>query len=237
MKIVVLGDIHGNLPALEACFEQAEQEGYDWMVHTGDVVGYGPFPTECVQFVHQRNIAGVRGNFDDGVGAGIDLGGADDEDPVERSIAEASFRWTRARVDLWTRRWLSDLPFDVRHHAGRMDVAVYHASPVDIVSRLIEDMPESSWREYGKAAGAGIVALGHTHRPFHVKAGGRHFVNAGSVGRPRDGNPRTGYAVIESEGEVSVTFRRFPYDIESTVRAIEARGLPVEIGQRLQQGM
>ncbi len=237
MKVIALGDIHGNLPALEVCYEEAEREGYDWIVHTGDVVGYGPFPTECVRFLDDRNIAGVRGNFDDGVGSGGDSSGAQDEDPVERDLAEASFRWTRDRVDLWTRRWLSDLPFDVRRHAGRFRMAVYHASPLDLRSRLAEDLPEPSWKEYGEAAGTGIVVIGHTHRPFHVEAGGRHFVNPGSVGRPRDGDPRTGYAVIETGGDVGVAFRRFPYDIDRTVRAIKEKGLPEEIASRLQQGM
>lgn len=237
MKIVVLGDIHGNLPALEVCYEEAEREGYDWIVHTGDVVGYGPFPAECVRFLDQRNIAGVRGNFDDNVGTGGESSGVTDEDPVERDLAESSFRWTRDHVDLWTRRWLADLPFDLRRHAGRVQMAIYHASPLDLSARLQEDLPESTWREYGDAAGTGIVALGHTHRPFHVEVGGRHFVNPGSVGRPRDGNPQTGYAVIATEGDVGVTFRRFAYDIERTTRAIRDKGLPEEIASRLQQGM
>ena len=236
MKIIVLGDIHGNLPALEACFQQAEKEGYDWLVHTGDVVGYGPFPDECVHFIHQRNIPGVQGNFDSGVASDADQSGAFEDDPKNRELADETMRWTRQRMDLWTRRWLDGLPFEVRRDAGRTRLAVFHASPVDLSSGLREDLPEPAWKEYGEASNADVIILGHTHRPFHRTFGGRHFINAGSVGLPRDGNPQTGYAVIDIDGNMAVSFRRFPYDIDRAVSAVGERGLPTEIATRLQQG-
>ncbi len=236
MKIIVLGDIHANLPALEACYAQAEAEEYDWLVHTGDIVGYGPFPAECVRFIHQRNIPGVHGNFDTGVASGADQSGALEDDPRNREIADESLRWTRDNMDLWTRRWLDGLPFDVRRDAGHVRLAVYHASPIALSTHLQEDMPDPVWEEHGAAADADVIVLGHTHRPYHRVTGRRHFVNAGSVGLPRDGNPHTGYAVIETDGQVGVTFKRFPYDIDRAVSAVEERGLPAEIAQRLQQG-
>jgi predicted phosphodiesterase len=236
MKIIVLGDIHGNLPALEACFQQAETEGYDWLVHTGDVVGYGPFPDECVHFIHQRNIPGVQGNFDSGVASDADQSGAFEDDPKNRELADETMRWTRERMDLWTRRWLDGLPFELRRDAGRMRLAVFHASPIDLSSGLREDLPEPAWQEYGEASNADVIILGHTHRPFHRTFGGRHFVNAGSVGLPRDGNPQTGYAVIDIDGKMEVSFRRFPYDLDKAVSAVGERGLPPEIAARLQQG-
>ena len=236
MKIIVLGDIHANLPALETCYEQAEAEGYDWLVHTGDIVGYGPFPSECVHFIHQRNIPGVAGTFDTGVAAGADQGGAIEDDPKDRALADASLLWTLDHMDLWSRRWLDGLPFDVRREEGQVRLAVYHASPIALTTHLREDMPDPAWEEHGEAADADVIVLGHTHRPFHRVAGKRHFVNAGSVGLPRDGNPQTGYAVIETNGQVGVSFRRFPYDIDRVVSAVGERGLPGEIAQRLQQG-
>jgi predicted phosphodiesterase len=236
MKIIVLGDIHGNLPALEACYEKAEEEGYDWMVHTGDVVGYGPFPAECVDFLHQRNIPGARGNFDENIGYGAEESGASDTDPEERTLAEESFRWTSRTLGLWTKRWLADLPFGVHRQAGRRHLAIFHASPLDLSSCLLEDMPEPAWVSYGKAAEADIIVLGHIHRSFHRTIDGRDFINAGSVGRPRDRNPQTGYAVIETDGDVRVDFRRFAYDVERTVQAVMERGLPEVLAERLRQG-
>jgi predicted phosphodiesterase len=237
MKTIAFGDIHGNEPALEVCWEQAEKEGYDWIVHTGDVVGYGPFPNECVRFVRERNIAGARGNFDENVGWDGDDSGARDADRAERALAEASFEWTCRQVHLKEKRWLADLPFEVRGDGGGLRIAVFHAGPIDLYSSLRQDMPEPRFHEYGEAARADILVLGHVHHPYHRTVDGRHFVNAGSVGRPRDGNPQTGYAVIESDGEVRVTFRRFPYDVGRTVSAIKERMAPAELGDRLMKGV
>ena len=236
----MLGDIHANLPALAACWEQAEAEGYDRIAHTGDVVGYGPFPNECVAFLRERNIPGARGNFDENVGADADESGSRDPSPEEKVLAEASFRWTRRQIQLMPKRWLADLPFEVRMEDGRGGLVVYHASPFDLRSSLGPGMPESLFREYGREAGAGIVITGHCREPFHRRVGRMSFVNAGSVGRPRDGDPRTGYAVIEvmeTNGEVKVAFRRFSYDIEAVIRTLGRRGAPADLAPRLQKGL
>jgi len=238
MKTIALGDIHGNLPALEACFEQAQAEGYDWIVHTGDVVGYGPFPGECIEFLHRRNIPGARGNFDENVGLDVDESGVADTDPEEKTLADATFRWTRERLDLWSRRWLADLPFEVRLEGHGRVLAVYHAGPVDLLTCLERDTPEPHFIETGQEAGADVIVIGHGDRSFHRGAGRYEFVNPGSVGRPRDGSPQTGYAVIDTDSGAStrVTLRRFPYDVDRTLKAIEQRGLPKALSEKLARG-
>jgi len=238
MKTIALGDIHGNLPALEACFEQAEEEGYDWIVHTGDVVGYGPFPNECVAFLWERNIPGARGNFDENVGLDYDESGIADPDPAEQALAESSLRWTRGKLDLRSRRWLADLPFEVRLEGDGRVMAVYHAGPVDMLTCLAHDMPESRFVEAGQEARADIVVVGHGDRAFHRSAGRFEFVNPGSVGRPRDGSPQTGYAVIDTDSGAGtrVTLRRFPYDVDRVVKAVEESGLPRDLADRLARG-
>src|SRR2546426_10630569 len=124
MKTIVFGDIHGNLPALEICWEQAEKEGYDWIAHTGDVVGYGPYPNECVTFLHERNIPSARGNFDENVGWDGEESSAFDPDLEGKALAEASFDWTRRHIDLKQKRWLADLPFEVRSDGDGLRLAV-----------------------------------------------------------------------------------------------------------------
>jgi predicted phosphodiesterase len=115
-------------------------------------------------------------------------------------------------------------------------LAVFHASPIDLYSGLRAEMPESRFVEWGGAAGAEILVLGNTLRPFHRTVDGRHFINAGSVGRPRDGNPRTGYAVIDAGKELRVAFKRFSYDVDRTVKAIRERGAPEAMVERFVKG-
>lgn len=245
MRIIALGDIHGNLPALEACWEQAEKDGYDLILHTGNVVGYGPFPDECVEFLAERRVPGVRGNFDENIGSDGDECGVRDPSPAELDMARAAFEWTRAHIGLRHRRWLADLPFEIRPAAtgsprvstGNLAVSVFHASPVDLYSGITEDLPDSSFAEYGDAAAADLLIFGNTLRPFHRVAQRRHFVNAGSVGRPRDGNSQTGYAVIETDGDLHVSFRRMPYDVERTVAALQKRGAPARLATAFAQGL
>jgi predicted phosphodiesterase len=236
VKIIALGDIHGNLPALEVCYEEAEKEGYDWLVHTGDVAGYGPFVAECAEFLNLRNIPGVRGNFDENLDEDAEESGSFDSDPVERALAEASLDWTRRNIGHWARRWLIEMPFELRRRSGAWSAAVYHGTPVDLYSGLLPEMPGARFAEYGDAAEADIVITGHVHRSFHKTVGNRHFINPGSVGRPRDGDPRTGFAVIETGSGVSVSFPRFEYDVDRTARAMVERGLPAGLPEKIRSG-
>ena len=241
MKTIVLGVIHGNLHALEACWAHAETEGYDRIYHTGDVVGYGAFPNECVMFLRERNIPGVRGNFDDNVGNDGEESGANAATPNDRALAEASFLWTLSLIEPIPKRWLADLPFEAVSRGGGHAIAIYHATPFDMRTTLEQDSPESRYEEVWQAAAADIVVTGHRHKAFHKAAGRRHFVAAGSAGRPGDGDPRTGYAVIEagndkigeSGGEVRVAFRRLSYDVEAAAGALKHRGAPAELAARL----
>ncbi|HZI94186.1 MAG TPA: hypothetical protein VFE84_08065 [Patescibacteria group bacterium] len=236
MKTIVFGAICGNLPALEASWAEAEKEGYDWIAHTGDVVGFGPYPDECVAFLRDRNVQGARGGFDEGIGWDGDDSGGRESDPAEQALAEASFDWTRRRMDLLDKRWLADLPFGASSHGGQRRVAVYHAGPIDMHDCLTQEMPEARFIEYGEAARADVIAIGCSPRSFHRSIDGRHFLNVASLGRPRDGNPQTGYAVIQADAEVKVVFRRFGYDIDRTVRALEGREAPPGLGERLRKG-
>ena len=241
MKIIALGDIHGNLPALESCWRQAEEEGYDLILHTGNVVGFGPFPDECVEFLAERRVAGVRGNFDENIGSDDEGCGVRDSSAAEVELARAAFEWTRRRIGLRHRKWLADLPFEIRQFVatasrvatGNLPMSVFHANPVDLYSGITADMPESSLAEHGEASGADLLIFGNTLIPFHRVVDRRHFVNAGSVGRPRDRNPDTGYAVIQTDRDLHVAFRRFEYDIERTLTALRQRGAPAGLAEAI----
>ncbi len=227
MKIIVLGDIHGNLPALEVALREARAEGYDVLCHTGDLVGFAPFPDETVARLRAERIPGVRGNVDEGVAFGSESFGGYAEG--ERGVLERqAYAWTLEHIERAHRHYLGNLPFERILDVGGRRAALVHATPIDSVTCLWEDRDEDYFREMGDAAAADILIFGHTHRPYHRIVDGRHFINAGSVGCPDGGAPETGYAVIQANGNVEVQYRRYPYDAERLARVVAARGFPSE---------
>jgi predicted phosphodiesterase len=236
VKIVVLGDVHANLPALRRALEEADAEGYDRIVHTGDLVGFGPHPTEVVDLIRSRGIPGVRGNHDEAVAAGEDEPRAPLLDPETTRLAAEALRWTRGRISLSARRGLMDLPFEYRVSDGRSSIALYHANPFDLRTYVPPRAPAPRLQEIASASGAEVTVLSHGHAPFHRDLLAAHVVGAGSVGAPRDGDPRGCYAVIHAGGRVQVVHRRFAYDVEETVRALAAAGLPGALAERLRRG-
>lgn len=226
MKLIVLGDIHGNLPALEVVLRECRAEGYDLILHTGDLVGFAPYPNETVQLLKAEKVEGVRGNLDEGVSAGTADFGGHGKDARTRRLESLAYAWTLERTERRTRDYLADLPFEQRHDpAGRRTVLV-HANPIDLSACMWEDRDEDFFREMGEAADADVLVFGHTHRPYHRIVDGRHFVNAGSVGYPEGDDPRTGYVVINLNGNVEVQYRRFPYDVERLIRTMRERRFP-----------
>jgi putative phosphoesterase len=232
MKLIVLGDIHGNLPALEVALREARAEGYDVICHTGDLVGFAPFPDETVERIKAERIPGVRGNIDDALSGDPETFSSCAIDPEGRVFEEKAYAWTLERTGKLTGHFLGNLPFEQRIDAGGRSAVVVHATPIDVNLCLWENRDEQFFREMGDAAGADIIIFGHTHRPYHRIVDGRHFVNAGSVGYPEDGDPRTGYAVIQTNGNVEVQVQRFPYDTSRLLTAAAARRFPSEATKR-----
>jgi putative phosphoesterase len=227
MRLIVLGDIHGNLPALEVALREARAAGYDLICHSGDLVGFAPFPEETVDLVRTLGIAGVRGNVDEAIAAeaeGLGNGG----EGGARAFEERAYVWTLQQVGRLTRRYLGNLPFERRLEIGGRRATLLHASPVDTSTRITEQTGDEVLRDLGDIADADMIIFGHTHRPFHRVVDGRHFINVGSVGYPQDGDPRTGFAIIRAEGNVEVRYERFPYDTGRLLRAAASRRFPPE---------
>ena len=245
MRCALISDIHGNLPALEAVLADIAARFFDAVYHLGDLVGYAPWANEVVELIASSGIAGVAGNYDSTVAAAYKHCGCRYEDPLQEALSHRSYEWTLAHVTDATRQRLAALPFrlDIRagggHQAGAQLILV-HGTPVLNTVYWTEDRTDEFASDMASRAGArpgDVVAFGHTHLPWHRAAGGVHFVNTGSVGRPKDGDWRAGYASVTfGGGDVEVEFVRVAYDVERAAAAIESSDLPDEFAQFLRSG-
>ena len=245
MLIALISDIHANLPALEAVLTDIENREVDRAYHLGDLVGYAPWPNETVSLLESRGIVGVSGNYDSTVGLDYKHCGCRYEDPRQEELSHLSFEWTRQACSSETKAALRALPFriDLRPlggHSAGPTVVLVHGTPTLNTVYWTEDRSDDFCRKMASMAGlkAGdVIAFGHTHLPWHRVVDGIHFVNTGSVGRPKDGDVRAGYALLEvTAKELHVSHERVPYDIERALKAIQASDLPEEFAWYLESG-
>jgi predicted phosphodiesterase len=242
MRIAVISDIHANWHALAAVLEDVEREGVDELWCLGDVVGYGPQPNRCAQEVRDRAAVCLMGNHDL---AAIGRVGLEDFS----GDAATSATWTAGELDPDARAYLEGL-----EPSGERDgVQIFHGSPRDPVWEYI--LSESAARAALEATTAPLLLVGHSHIPIALQlsadgniAGGlakggsevtigegRWLLNPGSVGQPRDGDPRAAYLLLDRDTG-SARFRRIPYPIEETQGEIREHGLPETLATRLADG-
>jgi predicted phosphodiesterase len=246
MRLVLLSDVHANLPALESVLTDIGRRVPGAPIyHLGDLVGYAPWPDEVVSLLAERGIPGVAGNYDSTVATNYPHCGCRYEDPRQEELSHVSYRWTLAHTSDTTRRRLGALPFrlDLRPlggHASGPTVTLVHGNPTLNTFYWTEDRGDDFNLKMAKQAGAragDVVAFGHTHKPWHRVVEGIHLVNTGSVGRPKDGDPRAGYVTLDvTEGGVAVEFVRVAYDVDRAVRAIAESDLPDDFGDYLRRG-
>ncbi|HVZ48809.1 MAG TPA: metallophosphoesterase family protein [Gemmatimonadaceae bacterium] len=246
MRYALISDIHANLPALEAVLgDVAHRADTGATYHLGDLVGYAPWPDETVALIRERGIAGVAGNYDSTVATGYKHCGCKYEDPRQEALSHESYAWTRAHVSDATRAFLGGLPFALTlrplggHVAGPRVVLVHGNQALNTVY-VHEDRTDDFLLKMAASLGAAagdVVCFGHTHKAWHRVVAGVHFVNTGSVGRPKDGDPRAGYVVLDhAGGDVYVEIVRVPYDVERAAAAIAQSGLPVAFAEFLRTG-
>jgi predicted phosphodiesterase len=246
MRYALVSDIHANLPALEAVLEHVEAEAHaDALYHLGDLVGYAPWPDEVVALLRSRSIMGVAGNYDSTVATGHAHCGCRYEDPLQEELSHRSYEWTRAHCIGATKAFLSALPFriDLRPlggHVGGPRLVLVHGTPTLNTLYWTSERSDDFCRQMADRAGLGdgdAIAFGHTHVPWKRVVDGVTFINTGSVGRPKDGDWRAGYAVVDIGADgVTVSFARVEYDIEAATEAIVASELPDEFAHYLRSG-
>jgi putative phosphoesterase len=218
MRVGVISDVHANRVALDAVL--ADLPPVDALVNAGDVVGYNPWPGECVAAMRERGVPTVSGNHDRMV--------LSEGTFRANAMARAGVEFAREVLSDDQRSWLADLPTERRCCGGRVKVVHGHPDDPDRYTRPREFGPHLLGEE-------DVLVMGHTHVQHHETYEEGVVLNPGSVGQPRDGDPRAAYAILDLD-DLTVTERRVEYDVDAVADAVTGAGLPERIGSRLREG-
>jgi putative phosphoesterase len=236
VKLAIISDIHANLHALQAVLDDIDRIRPDAVMCLGDLVGYGAHPNEVIDTIRARSIPTAIGNYDEGVGFDLDDCGCVYKDPADDRRGRQSLLWTRRHTTLDRKAYLCSLPMQIRQDFAGVHLLLVHGSPRRINEYLYADRPEATFERIAKLAGCDVLLFGHTHLPYARWVGKTLFVNAGSVGKPKDGDPRAGYVLLELARRPAVEFRRVAYDVPAAARAVRASGLPAHFADVLESG-
>ena len=222
MKLAIIADVHSNLQALEAVLLEIERTGAGIIVCAGDIVGYGGNPNECCRLVEQVAGHAVLGNHDSSA--------------LTRDVAwmnpfaATAAIWTSHALDNASARFLGSLQVGTMFDFGDKKCAMFHGSPRATDEYVFEEQANEEM-----LSGSDVLVLGHTHIPFVKKFRTGVVVNPGSVGQPRDGDPRASFGVYDTD-EDELRINRLEYDIEGAANAIILAGLPRMLAARLFEG-
>lgn len=235
MKIALIGDVHANLPALEAVLDHAHRQDVEAIWNTGDWVGYNAFPDEVVRRLRQERAVSIVGNYDLKV-----LKFKQKKNKWRRTKRPEkwlAFKWAYKNLSRESRSYLRSLPQQIRLEVAGKRILLTHGSPASNQELLTLQAPVGRFQELARLAEAEVVVCGHSHCPFACQVDGVWFINTGTVGRPDDGDPRATYAIMQIEpNDLQVRHYRLEYDVERAVAAIHKHSLPPAFGQMLRQG-
>jgi putative phosphoesterase len=226
MKIGLLSGIHGNLPALEACWSELKRLGADLAVNLGNVVQYGPFPSEALEFVRERPVESVQGSCDRAVARGRSSDGGSYQNVYWRELASEVLQWTASQLTEDDRRYLRKLPEELRYEVGGTRLLCVHGLPGKITEDLSDDLPGEIYDLLLRRNDCHVLVTGHGNRILMVERRGGWIVSPGSVG----GGTLPGAASLAmlslGEGRRSVSWHRVEYDFDRYERAYRGAALP-----------
>ena len=237
-KILLLGDIHGNYPALQEIIKYIQPERFDWIVNTGDFTVYSTFPNETIEWFRKRkNAICIRGNTDRKVlrilkGKKLKKPGKNEK--------RVMYFWTSENLHPQNITYLKSLSKQTDIKVGGWCIGIFHGTLENPDEELFPTAPESRFQQLARDSVYQVQIMGHSHVPYYRMVDGVHFINPGSVGRPFDGDPRTSFAILKvASGKIAVEHFRIPYAVEEVVRGLKEHKLPdiyakmYRIGQKL----
>ncbi len=216
--------MHANLPALEAVLEVIEETGVEAVLHAGDVVGYNPYPNEVIRLLRSRRIESIRGNHDRAVVTG-------DTSWFNPQAARA-VDWTRGAMTSESMEYLRGLASEIVPEGLGLRLKVVHGSPRDEDEYIY---PQQATPMLLEEAGSDALVMGHTHVPYASETPRGLIVNAGSVGQPRDGDPRAAWVLLDTQ-KLKADVKRVTYDVTAVYQEVMKRGLPQFLAERLLVG-
>jgi putative phosphoesterase len=235
MKIALIGDVHANLPALEAVLTHALKMNVKAIWNVGDFVGYGAYPNEVVKILREIGAISIIGNYDSKV-LRVKI---KEKEWGMKKIPEKwlAFQWAYENLSSENRIYMSSLPEKRHIHQKGWHIQMTHGSPATSEEHLGPDTSDERLYELVRLSHASIILCGHSHQPFTRWIDGAVFINPGSVGRPDDGDARASYAIIKLKKKMlDVSHYRVDYDVERAAQAIRDNCLPEEFAQMILQG-
>jgi len=240
MRIAILSDIHGNVPALEAVLADAREQGAEQLICLGDLAFMGPQPGECVARIRDLGIPCIHGNTDLFL---LEAAGITPNRPLSLPKGALdgmmpTLRWQVERMARADLEFLAALPFSHRMKVDGQTLLFVHASPHDVMAGIRPTMSPDEIRPLLRGEEADWIIVGHVHEPYVFRFEGRWLANPGAVGAPRDGDSRASYAILDT-ARSSFAVRRVAYDWEAAVAAARERGFfmdPDRYGTYLAQG-
>jgi len=233
--IALIGDVHANLPALEAVLSHAQSRDAQHIWNIGDFVGYGAFPNEVIDRLRDLAAVSIIGNYDRKVLKIMKKAGKwKEKKSTEKMLA---FEWTYQQLSPANCNYLRSLPEERLIEAEGWQILLTHGSPASREEHLMPSTTDDRLRELIKLTPARIVIHGHSHIPYVRKVDQTWWINTGSVGRPDDGDPRACYAILQlTPRQVNVRHFRVEYDLQQAVDGIHRHGLPENFARMVQTG-
>jgi len=259
-SIALISDVHGNLPALEAVLADVRGQGVNETYCLGDLVGYGGDPNGVVDLIRTTGIPTIMGNYDDGVGFERGHCGCFYPDAEAQRLGTASYEFTSRVVTEENKAFLRSLPRELRRDFDGRHVHLVHGSPRRINEYLLPTRDRRTFERIAAVESADVLVFGHTHQAWHEAFARVLFVNVGSAGRPKDGDPRASYTIMHfgtraqapvSEAKsaaadvaadlagqlvLEVVEMRVSYDVELAASEVLSVGLPAELAEVLRRG-